>query len=58
MVGMLDVDIQIEACGVCGSDVHTINGGYPVVTGFGSPQLMGGYRWMGSAEIPSLCWTR
>ena len=23
-----DVDIKIEACGVCGSDVHTINGGW------------------------------
>lgn len=23
-----DVDIQIEACGVCGSDVHTITGGW------------------------------
>ncbi|KAG8527783.1 uncharacterized protein KY384_007937 [Bacidia gigantensis] len=23
-----DVDIKIDACGVCGSDVHTINGGW------------------------------
>lgn len=23
-----DVDIQIDACGVCGSDVHTIDGGW------------------------------
>ncbi|KAL8661306.1 MAG: hypothetical protein Q9202_005731 [Teloschistes flavicans] len=23
-----DVDIEIECCGVCGSDVHTINGGW------------------------------
>jgi alcohol dehydrogenase (NADP+) len=23
-----DVDIKIECCGVCGSDVHTINGGW------------------------------
>jgi alcohol dehydrogenase (NADP+) len=23
-----DVDVLIEACGVCGSDVHTINGGW------------------------------
>lgn len=22
----IDVDIKIEACGVCGSDVHTISG--------------------------------
>jgi alcohol dehydrogenase (NADP+) len=22
----LDVDIKIEACGICGSDVHTISG--------------------------------
>lgn len=23
-----DIDIKIEACGVCGSDVHTITGGW------------------------------
>lgn len=23
-----DIDIKIECCGVCGSDVHTINGGW------------------------------
>lgn len=23
-----DIDIEIECCGVCGSDVHTINGGW------------------------------
>jgi alcohol dehydrogenase (NADP+) len=23
-----DVDVEIEACGVCGSDVHTITGGW------------------------------
>lgn len=23
-----DIDIAIECCGVCGSDVHTINGGW------------------------------
>ena len=23
-----DVDVEIDACGVCGSDVHTINGGW------------------------------
>ncbi|EPE10812.1 nadp-dependent alcohol dehydrogenase 6 [Ophiostoma piceae UAMH 11346] len=26
--GDYDVDVKIEACGVCGSDVHTINGGW------------------------------
>ncbi|CAK7241692.1 MAG: putative secondary metabolism biosynthetic enzyme [Sporothrix thermara] len=26
--GDYDVDIKIEACGVCGSDVHTVNGGW------------------------------
>ncbi|EFX02241.1 Zinc-binding transcription factor [Grosmannia clavigera kw1407] len=26
--GDYDVDIQIECCGVCGSDLHTINGGW------------------------------
>lgn len=24
--GDYDVDVKIEACGVCGSDVHTISG--------------------------------
>jgi alcohol dehydrogenase (NADP+) len=23
-----DIDIQVEACGVCGSDVHTLTGGW------------------------------
>ncbi|KAK2773621.1 hypothetical protein FQN52_004521, partial [Onygenales sp. PD_12] len=23
-----DVDIKVEACGVCGSDIHTITGGW------------------------------
>jgi threonine dehydrogenase-like Zn-dependent dehydrogenase len=22
----LDVDVKVEACGICGSDVHTISG--------------------------------
>jgi len=26
--GERDIDIRIEACGVCGSDVHTITGGW------------------------------
>ena len=26
-----DVDIKIEACGVCGSDVHTISGKFSQV---------------------------
>jgi alcohol dehydrogenase (NADP+) len=26
--GPNDVDVQIEACGVCGSDVHTVTGGW------------------------------
>lgn len=26
--GARDVDIEIECCGVCGSDVHTITGGW------------------------------
>uniref|UniRef100_A0A8H7KA31 alcohol dehydrogenase (NADP(+)) n=1 Tax=Bionectria ochroleuca TaxID=29856 RepID=A0A8H7KA31_BIOOC len=26
--GELDVEIQIECCGVCSSDIHTINGGW------------------------------
>jgi alcohol dehydrogenase (NADP+) len=33
-----DVDIKVDACGVCGSDVHTISGGwgdqhYPLAVG-------------------------
>ena len=38
--GDYDVDIQILACGVCGSDVHTLCGGwgdqhYPLLVGHG-----------------------
>ncbi|KAJ5541473.1 hypothetical protein N7494_006549 [Penicillium frequentans] len=38
--GDYDVDIKIEACGVCGSDVHTISGGwgdqkFPLCVGHG-----------------------
>ena len=38
--GDYDVDIKIECCGVCGSDVHTLNGGwgeqkYPLAVGHG-----------------------
>lgn len=38
--GDYDVDIKILACGVCGSDVHTLCGGwggqhYPLVVGHG-----------------------
>ena len=29
---MVDVDIKIEACGVCGSDVHTISGTKYLIT--------------------------
>jgi len=37
----IDVDVKIEACGVCGSDVHTISGGwgdqkFPLCVGHGS----------------------
>ncbi|KAK9473727.1 chaperonin 10-like protein [Dipodascopsis tothii] len=36
--GEYDIDIKIEACGVCGSDVHTVSGGWgdaplPLVVG-------------------------
>ncbi|ABN66271.2 NADPH-dependent alcohol dehydrogenase [Scheffersomyces stipitis CBS 6054] len=36
--GPLDIDIKIKACGVCGSDVHTVTGGWdqprlPVIVG-------------------------
>lgn len=35
-----DVDVKVEACGVCGSDVHTISGGwgaqnFPLCVGHG-----------------------
>lgn len=38
--GDYDVDIKIECCGVCGSDVHTLSGGwgpqhYPLAVGHG-----------------------
>jgi hypothetical protein len=37
-----DVDVKIECCGVCGSDVHTISGGwgeqhFPLAVGHGKP---------------------
>jgi alcohol dehydrogenase (NADP+) len=28
-----DVDVEIECCGVCGSDVHTVTGGWGDYTG-------------------------
>lgn len=36
-----DVDIKVEACGICGSDVHTISGGwgsqhFPLCVGHGT----------------------
>ncbi len=42
--GDYDVDIQIECCGVCGSDVHTISGGwgeqhFPLTVGHGELKL-------------------
>jgi alcohol dehydrogenase (NADP+) len=41
--GDYDVDIQIECCGVCGSDVHTLNGGwgeqkFPLAVGHGESE--------------------
>lgn len=33
-----DVDVQVEACGVCGSDVHTLTGGWG---GFEAPLCVG-----------------
>ena len=39
--GDYDVDVKIECCGVCGSDVHTITGGwgeqhFPLAVGHGT----------------------
>lgn len=41
--GDYDVDVKIEACGVCGSDLHTISGGwgeqkFPLAVGHGRTQ--------------------
>lgn len=55
--GDYDVDIKIECCGVCGSDVHTISGGwgeqnFPLAVGHGTlcpTNLHDGYghtRWL------------
>jgi len=33
-----DIDIAIDACGVCGSDVHTINGTFQPTTFFHHPE--------------------
>jgi len=43
--GDYDVDIKIECCGVCASDIHTISGGwgkqhYPLAVGHGIPSLI------------------
>ncbi len=43
--GDYDIDIKIEACGVCASDVHTINGGwgaqnFPLAVGHGTLRLL------------------
>ncbi|KJA26757.1 hypothetical protein HYPSUDRAFT_63543 [Hypholoma sublateritium FD-334 SS-4] len=47
--GEYDVDIKIEYCGVCGSDVHTITGGWgpphlPVIVGH---EIAGTAAWVG-----------
>ena len=39
--GDYDVDVKIEACGLCSSDVHTISGGwgsqhFPLAVGHGT----------------------
>lgn len=39
-----DVEVQVECCGVCQSDVHTITGGwgdqpFPLAVGHGKPAL-------------------
>jgi len=43
--GDYDVDVKIECCGVCGSDVHTISGGwgdqhFPLAVGHGKSVSM------------------
>jgi len=43
--GEYDIDIKIEACGVCGSDLHTVNGGWG---GF-EPPLCVGHEIVGTA---------
>lgn len=42
--GDYDVDVQVECCGVCGSDVHTLSGGWgeqfwPLAVGHGTYSL-------------------
>lgn len=32
MFGDHDIDVKIDACGVCGSDVHTVTGGWGEAT--------------------------
>ncbi len=53
--GDYDVDIQIECCGVCGSDVHTLNGGwgeqkYPLAVGHGRSRVILRGRGDGQAD--------
>lgn len=51
-----DVDIKIEACGVCGSDVHTISG-RKIMNEQTWSQLTS-FRWMGRSEVPVVRGTR
>jgi alcohol dehydrogenase (NADP+) len=58
--GDYDVDVQIECCGVCGSDVHTINGGwgsqkFPLAVGHGKTRVR---PRAPSTDAPQRSWAR
>jgi len=46
--GEYDIDVKIEACGVCGSDVHTLTGGWGDFDGSKGP-LCAGHEVIGKA---------
>jgi alcohol dehydrogenase (NADP+) len=50
-----DIDIAIDACGVCGSDVHTITGGWgeaPMPLCVGKIRAPSSYVWRMQALTP------
>jgi len=59
--GDFDVDVKIQACGVCASDLHTVSGGwgeqhFPLCVGHGEFQILvcfgGAEEWNGAFHFP------
>ena len=54
--GDYDVDVEIECCGVCGSDLHTVSGGwgeqhFPLAVGHGENFLSLASRCYHGADL-------